>query len=1336
MSNITKKIVATITALTVSVWMVGPGTAEALTSAELQAQIDALLAQIAALQSQLSQQTGGSVSITACTGVTSFTRNLTLGSSGSDVKCLQGILNTSADTRVAASGVGSAGSESTYFGNLTKGAVVKFQNKYAAEVLTPLGLTSGTGFVGAGTRAKLNALLGTAPAPTPTPTATPSPGASPTPTPLPTASGLTVAVASDSPAATTIISDGTQNVAGSQALIPALKLVFSTPAGTSAKVTTLKLKRLGVSTDTDIPNAYLYDGDTKLAEMGSLSSGVLTFSDLAGLFSVSGSKTITVKFDLHKDTSSGKTIGVGLLAAADITTDASTVNGTLPINGNLMTVATVTDFGRLQITTSTNAATVDPGTNGFEAFRFTGQASNQKIDIYSIRFRQIGSIATGDISNLKLTAGGTQIGSTAAALDSNGYVVFDMSSSPYQISSGVTKTFSLTLDVVKGSTRTIQFSIPKSTDIVSKDNNYAVNVAPDSGTIGSWSAQDSQQVSVNSGSLIISRRTDSPSGNVALNKTNVTLATYDVKATGEDIKVTSLVYRLRADTAWVDLKNSLVIIDGVQRGTTQATVASDTDYTVTTNYTFPAGVTKTVEIRADIVTVNGGLADADQVTALVVASTSVLNAERQVSLTNFAFPSADQNGNTLTVSASALSSEKNNSVGNIQAVYGSTGVTISSFIITAGAAEGIDVNKMVFEAGTTSDATSTASEFSLGDAFTNLKVFKGTTQLGSTNVPGTSDAAGTDYTFNFSPTLSLAAGESATINLKADILASGVAEWANGDDVSLLTVEGTGKVTGSTITDSDGAGGQTVSISSSGSIALAKDSSSPGTQMVALGDTGITLGIWRISQPNSVESLNLTQAYVHSATGSATSTGNIKNLKLYCDAGGAAGTTQFGSTKDALVPNSAASGYYAVFNGSCSIPAGGYRLLALKGETVDYASGPYPTGGTITSGGDWAQFYMELPSSITGVATDYVIATGAGGAYASSTNSSSSADRVYPYRTKLTPSIACHTSCTRTRATSDKVAKLTLAGSASADAQLRASLPQPDDDTTNGWGIATSNAAAPGGITNLTLRATTTNSIDGSTAVEMYALSAAGGATTTSMFVIMSDDVESYSKLSMWIYPSTSTQWEIFFAASSSNDTIDQWASSTATTAVSGLTVDTWNFVTVDVPAAVVSAADFINIVGLAQYRLGDGEEVYVAVDAVRAYNDSIVVDISGNTTNTATGTSFTLQKTDGTQVAIGWLATDNTVTLIPAKATESTGNEALIEAGASGVTLELLANTLTLMRPTTEVAVGSSVLGLSLDFGTKDSAGDFRWYDQAVDATNPITWVYGSTPISISPTY
>src|SRR3989344_6771114 len=194
MINLKKKIIAVVTTMTVAAWMV-PGSAFALTADELQVQINALMAQLATLQSQLATvqtgTTGGA--ITGVPADFSFTANLKQGSSGNAVKYLQIVLNSDSATQIAASGVGSMGSETTFFGALTKAAVVKFQDKYASEVLTPLGLTAGTGFVGAGTRAKLNAMLGVTAPTTPTTPTTPT---APT-TPTVGVGNATVALAAD-----------------------------------------------------------------------------------------------------------------------------------------------------------------------------------------------------------------------------------------------------------------------------------------------------------------------------------------------------------------------------------------------------------------------------------------------------------------------------------------------------------------------------------------------------------------------------------------------------------------------------------------------------------------------------------------------------------------------------------------------------------------------------------------------------------------------------------------------------------------------------------------------------------------------------------------------------------------------------------------------------------------------------------------------------------------------------------------------------------------------------------------------------------------------------------
>ena len=90
-------------------------------------------------------------------GATSFTRALSFGSTGEDVRLLQKVLNSDPATQVAVSGAGSPGQETTRFGPATEAAVKKFQMKYGiAKAGNP-----GYGYVGPATRAKLNTLAPT-----------------------------------------------------------------------------------------------------------------------------------------------------------------------------------------------------------------------------------------------------------------------------------------------------------------------------------------------------------------------------------------------------------------------------------------------------------------------------------------------------------------------------------------------------------------------------------------------------------------------------------------------------------------------------------------------------------------------------------------------------------------------------------------------------------------------------------------------------------------------------------------------------------------------------------------------------------------------------------------------------------------------------------------------------------------------------------------------------------------------------------------------------------------------------------------------------------------------
>lgn len=124
-------------------------------------------------------------------GEAAISQNLRLGSRGLQVRELQKILNLDPQTRLAASGPGSPGNETDYFGPITYSATLRFQQKYSAEILTPIGLAAPTGFVGTQTRRILNLLILP---PTPSPTALPA-----APQARPTITGVTPQIITQSP---------------------------------------------------------------------------------------------------------------------------------------------------------------------------------------------------------------------------------------------------------------------------------------------------------------------------------------------------------------------------------------------------------------------------------------------------------------------------------------------------------------------------------------------------------------------------------------------------------------------------------------------------------------------------------------------------------------------------------------------------------------------------------------------------------------------------------------------------------------------------------------------------------------------------------------------------------------------------------------------------------------------------------------------------------------------------------------------------------------------------------------------------------------------------------
>ena len=217
--------------------------------ARAQTNVDDLLRQIQELQNQIRSLEGSES--TSTTTISSsvcpfqWSRNLTQGSTGEDVLKLQQFLNSDPDTRIASSGVGSPGSESTFYGSLTSAAVSKYQEKYASSILTPLGLTQGTGGFYTGTRTHANGLCSSASS---------------------SSTGSVVADAESVVVAEVTNSRGGHAIANGVAVAGALRVPFTTfsvtaPSSGSVTITGVEVRRVGLSDDENFDGIILLDED-------------------------------------------------------------------------------------------------------------------------------------------------------------------------------------------------------------------------------------------------------------------------------------------------------------------------------------------------------------------------------------------------------------------------------------------------------------------------------------------------------------------------------------------------------------------------------------------------------------------------------------------------------------------------------------------------------------------------------------------------------------------------------------------------------------------------------------------------------------------------------------------------------------------------------------------------------------------------------------------------------------------------------------------------------------------------------------------------------------------
>lgn len=722
-----------------------------------------------------------------------FNTNMKLGSRGTDVMNLQKVLNSYSQTRVAESGAGSPGLETSTFGPATRAAVNKFQ----ALHLVDLGITAPTGNVFAGTRALLNQVCSGSTTTTTNPTTT---------------SGPVSAMLSASQPSGMLV----QGQAGAR-----LADITFTGNGT---VSAVELQRTGVSSDSALNNVYLYDGNVRITDAASVvTGGYIRFNAGSGLFTVNGSRVITVRADIAGSTS-GQSVGAKL--------NSVTVMGGSPtsftnVMGNTLQIGSATPATVNFSTITVSNTSVDAGTTNYNVWAGTASVGTRDVMLKSATFKFVGSAPADAVANLSLFVDGSKVAGPAMInVANNNKLSFDLGNG-ILLRTG-SRTIEVRGDIVKGSNRTMTFSVENVADLMFEDTSLAgVNAAA---TVSSSALTQSNStyrtVTVNSGSVTVGIDPAYTSNKVTGGATNVPVGQFVLKAYGEDVKVNTLRVTF-ATTTVTTLNNVSLYVNGGQVSTSQNfTVAAATtgylEFNLGSSLVVPAGTSVVLTVKADIVNASNVAYSSGTIATKIGGASS--NAQGQSSNEIVSVASSQVTGNTLTVSSGAGTFTKT------AAFFASTVspnaglVKIGSFQLTADSAEDIKVTSIGVNPVVTSAAQTNIS---------NLKVMEGSNQVGN---PVGNPSAGTS-TFSFSD-ITIPANGTKTFDVYAQI----------GDDVdgvvtTAMQVTYRGAVSNTTTTSS--AAGVAITSQVAVLAAATKVSSSAVAQYV-VGGSSQTVAIFKL----------------------------------------------------------------------------------------------------------------------------------------------------------------------------------------------------------------------------------------------------------------------------------------------------------------------------------------------------------------------------------------------------------------------------------------------------------------------------------------------------------
>lgn len=803
-----------------------------------------------------------------------------------------------------------------------------------------------------------------------TPTTTP-PVTPPVVVVPPVTGGLSVMASPSTPPASTLAATTVFN--------PVLTVRF-TAGSAAASVTGLTVTKGGLIANSNVSGISLWNGSTRVSNvLTSLTSdGKATFV-LGTPVSVPANSSVDldVKVNLSSSATSG-TVNFSIKGMSDVSA-SGTVTGTFPAWGNTFSLASAGAVGAYTLTgqsvggsssafPASGSGNIEIGVAGREVGKFQINETSGKEDLWvkQMTVYTEGSIRAGDLTNWAIyDSNNVKLGTGTVALP---YVTF-MFDSAYRIPQGTNRNLSIKADPMDGADRTVRLHIQNDYDMLVQGAQTGAYIAPSS---FADTADSDGYFRLKQGALSVSKTPGSPTGNLAPGATEVELARFDLRASGEQLEIRKLDLKIvEAVSTSTQLLTGNVKVQSGDGAVTYLSLASSASNLEVTSYTagstrqdlntyivIPSGTTKTIKVLGTLKTTVGA-------SQTYRADIGYYNAWR-ASTKDFAdlLSTSYTSGNTLTVQTSALTVAKNTSIPDKNVAKGATNALVGSFTFQAGSAENVNISSLTVSYNADPSAK-----------IKNVKVMVDGKQFGSTTIgtPGVSSDS-------FTGTLQLAKSTTALVEVYADVNTS----VTTGGTVimSISAVSATGKDTGNTIDAKSTAGvlvsttaisGQTITFQT-GTLSITRDASSPFSSIILAGTSGLELEKVRFDALN--DNLILKKVRFEASVAGA---GKYLSKLYLCD--GASDTTSACATGVNLV------GDQALFDGlSIALAAGTPKVLTVKAmlaasNVVVSSSGVAAFAVRIVSDGTSD---MQVTGSQSDLGTDAINTTAADSAIATS----------------------------------------------------------------------------------------------------------------------------------------------------------------------------------------------------------------------------------------------------------------------------------------------------------------------------------------------------------------